>query len=84
MNKTEIINYIEQSNRLPKIDKEFTNVFSILDTSDNFDIDEVVDKISKWPTLKTSLLKIINSGYFKIPKEAYTLKDSIMYIGVNQ
>lgn len=82
MNKTEIINYIEQSNRLPKIDKEFTNVFSILDTSDNFDIDEVVDKISKWPTLKTSLLKIINSGYFKIPKEAYTLKDSIMYIGV--
>lgn len=26
MNKSEIINYIEQSDRLPKINKEFTNI----------------------------------------------------------
>ena len=82
MNKLQIINYIDQSNRLPKIDKEFINIIAILNTSDNFDIDKPVDEISKWPTLKTSLLKIINSGYFKIPKKVYTLKDSIMYLGV--
>ncbi|MFT8315252.1 MAG: HDOD domain-containing protein [Clostridium sp.] len=81
MNKSEIINYIEQSNRLPKINKDFTNIISILETSNSFDIDTLVDEISKWPNLKTSLLTIINSGYFKIPKKVSSLKESIMYLG---
>jgi HD-like signal output (HDOD) protein len=82
MNESEIINYIEQSNRLPKINREFTNIISILDTSNNFDIDKLIDEISRWPTLKTSLLTVINSGYFKIPRKVYTLKDSVMYLGM--
>ncbi|AJA46349.1 metal dependent phosphohydrolase [Clostridium pasteurianum DSM 525 = ATCC 6013] len=81
MNKSEIINYIEQSHRLPKINKEITNMISILQTSDKIDIDNLVDEISKWSTLKFSLLQMINSGYFKIPKKVDSLKESIMYLG---
>lgn len=83
MDKSEIIAYMDQFQHLPNINEDFSKIISMLNTSDELSIDKLVDEISICPNLRKSLLTTINSENFKMPRKAETLKDSIMYLGLN-
>jgi putative nucleotidyltransferase with HDIG domain len=74
------IKLIQQSNCLPKIPKAFGETLSMLLEPCEFNIDECIEKLSRFPKLESTLIQVLNYNS-KLNREILTLKDAVLYLG---
>ncbi|GAA0725765.1 HDOD domain-containing protein [Clostridium malenominatum] len=82
MEKEKIFDLLENSDRLPKLSKDVSEILEMLKNPVGFDIDELIEKIYKVDNLNELMLKNLNSGYFQTNKKFETIKESIVYFGM--
>jgi HD-like signal output (HDOD) protein len=82
MDKERIFELIEGSQYLPELPEDISQILNILYNPTEVDIDTLIDKVSKSSELNTLMLKNINSGYFQLKREIRTIKEAIVYLGM--
>lgn len=82
MQKERIFELIEESQYLPELSEDMSRILNILKNPLDADIDMLIDKVSNSGELKTLMLKNLNSGYFQLSKEISTIKEAIVYLGM--
>ncbi len=82
MQKEKIFELIEESQYLTELPKDMSQILDMISNPINVDIDELIDKISKSSELHSLILKKINSGYFKLNKEIKTIKEAVVFLGM--
>lgn len=82
MNSLEIFKVFENSNELPIMNNEITEVINMVSNSENIDIGEFSDKLAKCGNLSEVLLNNVNSGYFNLQRKIESLSDAIVYLGM--
>ena len=73
---------IEESPYLPELPEDISQILNILKNPIDVDIDLLIDKVSKSSELNSLMLKNLNSGYFQLSKEIKTIKEAIVYLGM--
>lgn len=81
MNSKEIIDLLERSQELPKINRNVLEIISLIDGSEKINMEVLASKIARCGNLKDSLLANVNSGYFKIKRTINSLSEAVMYFG---
>lgn len=81
MNRKEIIELLEKSQELPKINKNILEIISFVDSSEKINMEVLADKIARCGNLRDSLLANVNSGYFKLKRTISSLSEAVMYFG---
>lgn len=83
MRGEEIFEAIERSSNFPKIPRELSAIINMLQEPTETDIDELVYRIQKVGNLESMIINFINSEFFKAPKEVTSLKEAIIFLGMN-
>lgn len=83
MNGERIIKYLDESNEFPVLNKEIVDVIKMIDNSDTLNIDKLVEKVSKCDDLGERFLSNINNGYFSLSRKIESIKDAIVFLGMN-
>lgn len=82
MQQHKIITMIKESRKLPELPEDVSQVINILKNPIDVDINLLIEKIGKAPELNELMLKSINSGYFQLGKEIKTIKEAVVYLGL--
>ncbi|MCG8614647.1 MAG: HDOD domain-containing protein [Desulfobacterales bacterium] len=77
-----IFEKISKSNHLPQLPQVMVKLVRLFD-ADNADSDEVTRIISADPALTAKLLRIIASPYVNLPRKVNTLKNAVVYLGLD-
>jgi len=80
MNNHPTIKKIQQSGYLPAIPKEFGETLNMLLDTYEYDIDELVEKLSSLPNLESTLIQALNYST-KLNRRFLTLRDAVLYLG---
>lgn len=83
MEDHKIIKLIEESDYLPQIPKSVGGIFNMLLNTEEFEIDDFVEKVSEHPQLENMIIKYLNSSTFDLSREIESIKDAIIYLGIN-
>lgn len=76
-----VIGVIEESNKLPHIPQQISEILNMLFNPATVDLDELIIKISKCSNLEDMLLKYLNFGYANFTRRKNSLKDTIIFLG---
>ncbi|NLZ34582.1 MAG: HDOD domain-containing protein [Clostridiales bacterium] len=82
MRLEEILDILENNNKIPTINKEITEIIKMLKNTDTLDIEEFSYVINRCSNLKEAILININSGYFKLLRKIESLSDAIKFLGL--
>lgn len=83
MRGTDLFEAIEKSPNFPKIPKELSDIINMLQEPEKTNIDEIVKRIQSVENLELIILNFINSEFFKAPKKISSLKEAIVFLGMN-
>lgn len=83
MKGRELFETIENSPKFPKIPKELSDIINILQEPKKANIDEIVKRIQFVENLELRTINFINSEFFKAPKKVVSLRDAIVFLGMN-
>lgn len=78
----EIFELIVKSGRLPEPSRKISEILEMLNNPVELDIDNLVMKISEVNQLNELMINNLNRGYFRINKEIKTIKEAIIYLGM--
>ncbi len=82
MQKERIFEMLEESPYLPELPEDISQILNILKNPIDVDIDLLIDKVSKSKELNSLMLKNLNAGYFQLNKEIKSIKEAIVYLGM--
>jgi HD-like signal output (HDOD) protein len=82
MEKHRMFSLIENSGNLPVIPQHISEILTILRDPIEVDIDELVQKLTKSEQLNSIMLKNLNSGYFRLNKKLESIKEAVIYLGM--
>ncbi|CCK78264.1 HDOD domain-containing protein [Desulfobacula toluolica] len=82
MKQTHIFEKIKQSNTLPQLPQVMLRLIKACN-SGKTSIDELAEIISTDPSLTSRLLQIIGSPYINLPKAVNSIKNAVVYLGVD-
>ncbi len=82
LDKQELLHILDNSDLVPKPSKDISDIFKILNNPIDSDIDILVEKISKIDKLNELMMKNLNTGYFKTNRELTSIKDAIVFFGM--
>lgn len=82
MEKEKVFEIIEQSPYLPVLPEDVCQILNSLKNPIDADIDKVIDIVSKSEELNSILLKYLNSGYFEFSKEIKSIKEAVVFLGM--
>lgn len=82
MQKEKIFELIEESQYLSAIPEDIGEILDLLHNPLEVDIDLLMEKVSKSEKLNSLMLKNLNSGYFQFSKEIVSVKEAIVYLGM--
>lgn len=82
MQKEKLFELLETSQYLPKLPKNVSEILDILNNPVGLDIDYLIEKVSQSNELNELMLKNLNSGYFQLNKKIETIKEAIIYLGM--
>lgn len=82
MQKEKIFELIEESQYMKEIPKDIGEILALLHNPLEVDIDLLMEKVSKSEKLNSLVLKNLNSGYFQFKKEIVSVKEAILYLGM--
>ena len=74
---------MENSPKYPKIPKELSDIINILQEPEKANIDEIVERIQLVENLELRTINFINSEFFKSPKKVTSLREAIVFLGMN-
>ncbi len=74
---------LENSNELPSLPEIYTRVTEILE-SDNSDAQQIGEAVQSDPSLTGRVLKMINSAYYGLPNEIYSIAQAVTLLGRQQ
>jgi len=78
-----IFEAIEKSDKFPKMPKELSDIVNMIQVPEETDIDELADRIKNVVDLESMIMDFINSEFFKAPKKVTSLKEAIIFLGMN-
>lgn len=82
MQKEKIFELIEKSPYLPKLPEDISQILGMLKNPIDADLDLLIEKVEESPELNSLMLKNLNSGYFQLNREITTIKEAIVYLGM--
>lgn len=82
MHKEIVFKLIEESGHLPRLPEDVSQILDIIKNPMEVDIDLLIDRVTRSGELHDLMLKNINSGYFRLKKEIKTVKEAIVYLGM--
>ncbi|WP_198135355.1 HDOD domain-containing protein [Alkaliphilus metalliredigens] len=82
MEKEELFQCLESCRMLPMPSKEISEILNILNNPLELDIDDLVEKVNKVDKLNDLMIQNLNTGYFRTNKEISTIKEAIIYLGM--
>lgn len=82
MQREELFEFLERCPSIPKPSQEISHIFEMLRNPVDLDIDLLVEKISKVDRLNELMIKNLNTGYFRTNREITTIKEAIVYLGM--
>ncbi|NMA65244.1 MAG: HDOD domain-containing protein [Clostridiaceae bacterium] len=82
MQQERIFKLIEESGCLPQLPLNISQILHIIKNPIEADIDWLIEKVSASEELQNMILKNINCGFFKLNKEITTIKEAIVYLGM--
>lgn len=80
MDQNNVINMIRNSENLPPIPKDFGTITQMFSMPSEYDMDQCVEYLSRYPKLETFIIQELNYGS-KLHREIQTLKEAINYLG---
>ena len=83
MNKEQFYKVLESSPNFPKVPSELSNIIIMLQEPKRVNIDELVDKIMAISGLEERILIYLNSEIFRLKKQITSLREAIIYLGMN-
>jgi len=81
MAEKNVFEKIKQSNHLPQLPQVMLKLIEACG-SDSTNVDDLTDIISTDPSLTSKLLQIIGSPYVALPKEISSIKNAVVYLGL--
>ena len=82
MNREEILSILRNIRNLPTLPDVVMEILRLCDDP-NSNTREITLLIEKDPVLTTKVLKLVNSSYFGLSKELYSINQSLVLIGYN-
>lgn len=82
MDKDNIFELLDNSQYLPEVTENLSEILDILNNPIGLNIDILSEKVSQSEELNKLLLNNINTGYFQIHKEIESVKEAIIYLGM--
>jgi len=82
MQNERIFQLIEKSGQLPQLPENISNILYIIKNPIEADIDLLIDQVSRSSEINNMILKNINCGFFQLKKEIRTLREAIVYLGM--
>jgi HD-like signal output (HDOD) protein len=82
MDNEKVFILIEQSKQLPILPRNVSEILEMLKNPVGLDIDKLVQKVSQSEQLNSIMLKNLNSGYFQLNKKVETIKEAVVYLGM--
>lgn len=82
MQENQLLMLLDRSELIPKPSREISDIFKILNNPVELDIDLLVEKIQDVENLHDLMIKNLNTGYFKANREIKTIKEAIVYFGM--
>jgi len=82
MDKDRVFELIENSEHLPKLPQNVIEIFEMLKNPTELDIDILVRKVAKVSQLNELMLKNLNTGYYQINKKITSIKEAVVYLGM--
>lgn len=83
MNSDQLMELLETSDRLPKLPPALNDIFEMLKKPLDIKLEEFVRIINQNEHLSTLLLKTINSGSFQLERKIQSVKEAVLYLGMN-
>jgi HD-like signal output (HDOD) protein len=78
-----VIKLIKASGYLPEIPREYGEIIKMLQSPDEYDMDQCVHHFSRFPQLGDALLQVLNHK-FNIRHPKTTVKDALNYLGARK
>ncbi|OEH84153.1 hypothetical protein BHU72_12155 [Desulfuribacillus stibiiarsenatis] len=82
MDKHRVLEFLEQSEDIPILPKNISEILEMLKDPCGFEIDHLVQKVTQSVELNDIMLKNLNSGYFQLNKKIKTIKEAVVYLGM--
>lgn len=82
MEKERVFELLENSEHLPKLSQNVSEILEMLKNPTGLDIDKLVEKVTQSDQLNDLMIKNLNSGYFQINKKITTIKEAVVYLGM--
>ncbi len=73
---------LEMVDRMPAFSSSVTRILQ-LSSDINFSPKELVEAIDHDPVMTIKILKLVNSAYFSLSKEITSIKQSVVFLGIN-
>ncbi len=75
--------FLKQHCTLPALPMVVNKIQEVI-RGDNVDIQKVIDLISGDPSLVAQIFKVVNSGYYGLPREITKIQFAIAFLGLNE
>lgn len=82
MEKERVFELLENSEHLPKLSQNVSEILEMLKNPTGLDIDKLVQKVTQSNQLNDLMIKNLNSGYFQLNKKIATIKEAVVYLGM--
>lgn len=83
VSKFNLYETLEKSPTFSKVPKELSDIIHLLQKPQDVEIENLIEKIELVDGLPAMIIDFINSDLFKIRKEVTSLKEAIIYLGMN-
>lgn len=82
MDKEILLERLEDSDRLPKLPQHISEILAMLKNPMDVDLDVLIEKVTQSGELNELMINNINSGYFRVARKITTIRDAVVYLGM--
>ncbi|ROR23423.1 HD-like signal output (HDOD) protein [Mobilisporobacter senegalensis] len=82
MDRDIIFEILDNSEYLPDLPENVSEILDLLKNPVELDIDILIEKVSQSGELNKLMLKNLNTGYFQLHKEIKSIKEAVIYLGM--
>lgn len=83
LDRATLLDTLEKSPNFPVVPKELSDIINVLQEPQDVEIEDLVYRIKLVEDLEPMIINFINSQFFKVNKKVTSLKEAIIYLGMN-
>ncbi|MGB3990283.1 MAG: HDOD domain-containing protein, partial [Acetivibrionales bacterium] len=81
MDGDKLFTLIENSECMPKLPRDVSEILEIMKDPMLLDIDVLAGKVARCCRLNDLVLKNLNTGYYQISKKITSIREAVVYLG---